>query len=940
MDLLLLLAVILVAAGTGVVATLAVQWYVFNHYIKCLPYVGPPGAPISGHFSLPQSLVDALQSSNIPKRESCLALNLLFQFLFKELQNAEKVRRWFRHKLSLEFEELLTRTTTGKLFDCVSIRDLCLGTQFPTIKSVSVKDAVLHPQYQHIETLELCLDLEYSGGFQLSIDANMVLGKAAYLSVKVNHLSGQARLQFTRHPYTHWSFSFFGDPVLELQVESQFQGRPLPQITSIIVSQIRRSLKKKHTLPNYKLRYKPFFPKSEPGEELEEATACPPGTLQVTVIEVTRLMADLVEGDIYCSLAVDSTAWVEMVQSETSSFMTLDLTLIKNPFQQLGMVFKQEFVAERYQACVLVDTVLPQSPASAADVRHGDIVVAVDGKRITSMAQAARIIKGTGDKFTIRVERQLNLRVQPSERTDKDIMKQDEEELGHISNTDGQLSLPGSPVLGHSGLRHRRGSGDKTESDSSSSSPASLPGSPAKRPSLFCRSAHSSPEHKHKPPALPVNKTKDSKGSFDRDDIDVTTSENYLQISKTKELPHDQIVLFDESVTFQIHENHRYLNVSAWSKSENGTKPTGRGDRDVLLGHISIPLSSIASECCATKLGHHIKSYFLLPPEPHMAMSCNHVLSGHSGFEPCLCYGDILLSFLYMGQTGGPPSRPTLSPIKLVPSSTQLLLPRPEQNQEAGKKQHDFIRTHFHRTTQCEFCGKKIWLKDAVQCRDCAMTCHKKCVTKCQMGTVCTPHGSHRRASALPEDVGQTRGLELLVPPTQVRRASAQPEIITTAADNGDRTPQASLIGNPFQFPHSLLDSDAGDDVSAALDHLLQHPNDDDLMSIAKTTGKELYSSLSPPQRKDKINKMISKLKSAIDEETQLRMELAQKEQETRDPSEHTRIAFLIGKSDEKVQALAVLMLHFCAGLQHTQDQEESSKREIDSGSGDDISVE
>jgi hypothetical protein len=49
---------------------------------------------------------------------------------------------------------------------------------------VSVKDAVLHPQYQHIETLELYLDLEYSGGFQLSIDANMVLGKAAYLSVK------------------------------------------------------------------------------------------------------------------------------------------------------------------------------------------------------------------------------------------------------------------------------------------------------------------------------------------------------------------------------------------------------------------------------------------------------------------------------------------------------------------------------------------------------------------------------------------------------------------------------------------------------------------------------------------------------------------------------------------------------------------------------------
>lgn len=72
------------------------------------------------------------------------------------------------------------------------------------------------------------------------------------------------------------------------------------------------------------------------------------------------------------------------------------------------------------------------------------------------------------------------------------------------------------------------------------------------------------------------------------------------------------------------------------------------------------------------------------------------------------------------------------------------------------------------------------------------MTCHKKCVAKCQVGTACTPHGSQRRASALPEDVGQSRGLELLVPPAQARRASAQPEIITTAADDGDRTPQVS----------------------------------------------------------------------------------------------------------------------------------------------------
>lgn len=54
-------------------------------------------------------------------------------------------------------------------------------------------------------------------------------------------------------------------------------------------------------------------------------------------------------------------------------------------------------------------------------------------------------------------------------------------------------------------------------------------------------------------------------------------------------------------------------------------------------------------------------------------------------------------------------------------------------------RQHDFIRTHFHRSTQCDFCGKKIWLKDAVQCKECGMSCHKKCINKCQNSTICGP---------------------------------------------------------------------------------------------------------------------------------------------------------------------------------------------------------
>lgn len=57
-------------------------------------------------------------------------------------------------------------------------------------------------------------------------------------------------------------------------------------------------------MPNYKLRYKPFFDKSEPGEEEIATQTLAPGTLEVTVAEVTRLMESLALGDVYCSLAV------------------------------------------------------------------------------------------------------------------------------------------------------------------------------------------------------------------------------------------------------------------------------------------------------------------------------------------------------------------------------------------------------------------------------------------------------------------------------------------------------------------------------------------------------------------------------------------------------------------------------------------------------------
>lgn len=49
-----------------------------------------------------------------------MALNLIFQFLFYELRNTSKVRKWFYKKLSVELDQL-SKTTTGKLFEKISV---------------------------------------------------------------------------------------------------------------------------------------------------------------------------------------------------------------------------------------------------------------------------------------------------------------------------------------------------------------------------------------------------------------------------------------------------------------------------------------------------------------------------------------------------------------------------------------------------------------------------------------------------------------------------------------------------------------------------------------------------------------------------------------------------------------------------------------------------
>ena len=58
----------------------------------------------------------------------------------------------------------------------------------------------------------------------------------------------------------------------------------------------------------------------------------------------------------------------------------------------------------------------------------------------------------------------------------------------------------------------------------------------------------------------------------------------------------------------------------------------------------------------------------------------------------------------------------------------------------------------------------------------------------------------------------------------------------------------------------------------------------------------------------------ISKMQQEIDKESENRAELARLEQEVSNPQQKTIIRQKIDKSDEKIQSLALLMLHYCSG--------------------------
>ncbi|XP_055027744.2 PDZ domain-containing protein 8 isoform X2 [Misgurnus anguillicaudatus] len=1014
------------------------------------------------------------------KAETCDFLNAIILFLFRELRDTPVVRHWITKKIKVEFEELLQTKTAGRLLEGLSLRDISLGNSVPVFKTAKLMKPVAVNEDNMPEELNFEVDLEYNGGFHLAIDVDLVFGKSAYLFVKMTRVAGRLKLQFTRMPFTHWSFSFLEDPLIDFEVKSQFEGRPLPQLTSIIVNQLKRVIKRKHTLPNYKIRYKPFFPfQVQPplvsSCDLDMSirdTLLVEGRLRVTLVECSRLFilgSYERETYVHCTLELSDSEWREKTRSSIK-----ETEVIKGASGSVGMTFRHVPATDGDTVHVSIETVTPNSPAALADLQRGDRLIAIGGVKVTSSVQVPKLLKQAGERVLVLYERPVRHQVpsvslgqiqeplgpmeesnylpqpgaceeDPAPITTLDISDNRDndsefEELIVDSKPSGAsisvdtkddflLSVNQSPKKTVANLAKPLGSispilnrrlnlqsplkpqpkespkpaTPKTSEPSEQPQRPTVPPPPPParppvppRPQIKVTSASSEtqnlvegsepavekspektllsasngdkpaetksvskqPDPAEEMPSSPATNKQDSaKDKISESSFNTRDSLDEQGLWESPETMYrNRFARWNKaSMVFEVESNHKFLNVALWCKD-----PFKLGSL-LCLGHVSLHLEHIALECLSTSSAEYQRTFRICAPEPRASVSRTALrnLSTHKGFNEKLCYGDVTLNFIYLGDgesdsASGPTEREREGSLQDEEYKDRerereqvLMVTRDDHSYSSmqfGEMRHNFQDTQFQNPTWCDYCKKKVWTKAASQCIICAYVCHKKCQEKCL-----TEHprclATSDRRGADPEAKSTinraTTGLTRHIINTSSRllnlRQVPKARLAEQVAEMGPLVVEPSPKHTPNTSDNESSDTETYTGASPSK----QPPGssgsklarkegglDDSVFIAVKEIGRDLYRGLPTDERSQKLELMLDKLQQEIDQELEHNNSLIGEERETVDARRKALISAALTKSGERLQALTLLMIHYRAGIEDLESVESTSPSE------------
>ncbi|KAK6752100.1 hypothetical protein RB195_003488 [Necator americanus] len=403
--------------------------------------------------------------------------------------------------------------------------------------------------------------------------------------------------------------------------------------------------------------------------------------------------------------------------------------------------------------------------------------------------------------------------------------------------------------------------------------------------------------------------------------------------------------------------------------------------KPILLGYTSLYIPQILDDCQLTLSNCHREVYQLRPPTDVQSISepSTQEFSRHAGYDPRLLYGDVTLGFRYFpgglphgaGTFPGEESEEEMRVEESVDGKARIV----SQLLGSPAIHHDWKPwTSKSGSAICAMCRGKIWLKSASCCQRCLVVCHHKCVDRAATGIACTAHPISQADTQFAElDVDanvnedhtnecpttvipatpQTtqpplRGEDVELTSRRSRLRSKMTEKFTSWRKSGkttskldldlatnrdsrcsDSSASAAAERDEALSPMASIQDCLADvlptlDGSPFIRSLYFQPGNaynEQTINHAKLLGKEIFSNLKGEERKSKINEQIDRIQLAIRETKDGRLAALKKDGSTK------KAGSTFEGLDERLQALAVLMLHYCAALQdcESHDQEQSS---------------
>lgn len=765
----------------GAIATLAVQLLLVRRFLSRTAEASPSKTQQFVDFKVPQELQDALiPPAGSPSKDAVSVVNTLLQFLFQEHKDANPaLRKWVLQKIKAECEELQHTNKVVRLVNSIKVWRVSLGENLPTLRSAALTNVKMSADGRCFEQIEVAADVEYDGGCKVVLGVSLPLGKSFRLSIQVKSLTGTVKLCFARAPYTHWWFSFVSEPRMDLEVQSHLQGRSIPQITALFVNQIKKAVRRKHTLPNYKMRVKPFFgrlgtrplPPSDLPEELRRPL---PAVAVVTSISASRLPAHTASAfrSFYCALSLGKTPYTANTPRSRHS-----LTLLgdgQHALCGLRLARNASTVEEDGRTAIIVNRIVRGSPAHKAGILKNDIILSINGVTPTSCEHAEKLLDGS-DTFNLTVERDAPSvgvsgpgalkqdgmvaggpggidRPPDRDRSSLDLessLTLVERQLSALGDdyvvlaysasaassdptaaaaaADPSCGGEGKPTaVGASGGTAAEGSADAPPQPPPQDSVGGSPGVPRKRLAVSDSGVGDAAPASGAAAAVGASAAAAS-GSGPSDAVWKACS---LRTAVASAAGGQSCVSWRERLPLTVEDELLHLTVFLVGVAAPGSEK--------LIGYVNVSLLDVVLECREAagneyQLMLSLASGLRDSQAPDTGASAA-VPAGARGLERSRAGGDVTLRFQLSGSSLAEAGDDDDGAVAAVASSARgdCADEAPVHDGGPAGPEHAFVSTLFQQATYCDFCNRKIWFKNALKCSACSMVCHKKCQARCR----------------------------------------------------------------------------------------------------------------------------------------------------------------------------------------------------------------